>query len=97
MNYPEEHKTVMVTFLGKVKKNCYGGLKDEIVTKKGFYSKSDGYYDRKNNWIPTPNGIFHIPQKWGNFTWSDGTTSEVPEGFYGQKVLPENVKTWHDI
>lgn len=99
-NLPEEHKTVNITYIGKVRvRNKYYDHEEERqVTRKAVYSKSSGYYDKNDNYIETPNGYFSVPQYWKKWTFSDGTTSLLPHGFYSYpRVMPEDVIKWEEI
>ena len=91
---PEEMVNVMITYRGSVvvRDKYYDHKEDQIVTRRAFYSKSDGFYDQQDNWVTTPNGFFHVPRDWREWTYSDGTTALMPEGFwhYG-RVYPEDV------
>lgn len=82
LNSIKEYQTVVITYRS-------GG---EVVSRKAFYSKSDGYYNARDEWIETPNGFFSVPQYWRNFMWMDGSVSLMPEGFntYG-RVVPDKV------
>ena len=96
---PTEYKNVMVTYIGKVyvPDKYYGKWITQKVTRRGFYSKSDGYYDSKDNWIETPDGYFHIPSKWKSFSFSDGSSALLPSGFYGGRVMPDKVISWREL
>lgn len=97
MNLPEPYMTVKITYKASVHvpDKYYGHVENMIVTRKAFYTNSDGYYNRKNEWIETPNGFFHVPQYWAPFTFSDGTTAMLPDTFYSYgRVMPSNIISW---
>ena len=92
MNLPKEYQNVLITYNGKVRirDKYYDHYEDKVVTRRAFYSKSNGYYNSENNWIETPNGHFSVPQFWqmhnGNL---------LPHTFYHHgRVLPENIIKW---
>ena len=92
MNLPEEYTNVMITYLGKVRvrDNYYDHYKEQIVTRRAFYTKSNGYYDKQDNWVNTPNGYFHVPQYWQE--WNGAL---LPHTFYHLgRVLPEYIIKW---
>ena len=81
--------------MGTVRYNGYGDRKPAMVTRRAFYSKSDGYYDRSDKFIPTTNGCFEVPQYWATFTAISGYSELAPQGFQSLgRVLPENVLKW---
>lgn len=92
---PEEYTNVMITYEGMVRYNSYGDRRKEVVTRRAFYSKSNGYYNSSNEWVNTPEGYFNVPQYWSNWTFSDGTSAILPQRFsnYG-RVLPNEVIGW---
>lgn len=93
MNLPKEYTNVMITYKGKVKvrDKYYDHYKDQIVTRRAFYTKSNGYYDKQDNWIDTPNGYFHVPQYWKE--WKKGVL--LPHTLYHfGRVLPKNIIKW---
>ena len=96
MELPKECVNVMLTYKAVIRRGVYGEQKSiETVTRRAFYSKSNGYYDSKDNWIETPNGFFHVPQYWQNFTFSDGTIALLPHTFYSYgRIRPENIIGW---
>ena len=97
MNTPEAYVNVMITYVGTVyvPDRYYGTYEKRVVTRRAFYTKSNGYYDRKDNWIDTPDGYFCVPQYWREFTHSDGTTALLPHTFYSYgNVLPKDVQKW---
>jgi hypothetical protein len=96
MQLPSEHQNVMITYETLVGYGPYGDDKrKEVVTRRAFYSKSDGYYDSKDNWIETPNGFFSVPQYWRNFTFSDGSIALLPHGFNQYpRVYPNQIIKW---
>ena len=92
MNLPKENTNVMITYLGKVRvrDKYYDHYKEQIVTRRAFYTKSNGYYDKQDNWINTPNGYFHVPKYWKE--WKGVL---LPHTFYHLgRVLPENIIKW---
>lgn len=92
MNLPKEYTNVMITYLGKVRvrDKYYDHYEEQIVTRRAFYTKSNGYYDKQDNWIDTPNGYFHVPQYWQK--WKGAL---LPHTFYHfGRVLPENIIKW---
>lgn len=94
---PPEYQNVMITYVGlvRVRDKYYDHYEKQIVTRRAFYCNSNGYYDRNDNWIETPNGYFHVPQDWQNWTWPDGTITLAPKGFYHYgRVLPDKVIEW---
>lgn len=94
---PRPYVNVMITYKGSVRADAYGGRKSAIVTRRAFYCDSDGYYNRSNEWVATPNGYFHVPQYWRPWTFSDGYTALMPHTFYHLgRVLPENVMEWKE-
>lgn len=97
MNLPIECQNVMITYVGNVmvRDKYYDHYEKQKVIRRAFYSKSDGYYNRNDEWINTPDGFFHVPQYWQEWTWSDGVSSLMPHGFnhYG-RVLPKDVIKW---
>lgn len=96
MNLPIECVNVMLTYETTICRGVYGEVKTkEVVTRRAFYCKSNGFYDSKDNWIETPNGYFSVPQYWQDFTFSDGTTALLPHTFYSYgRVYPENIIKW---
>jgi len=92
-----EYQNVMITYKGmvRVRDKYYDHYEEQIVTRRAFYSKSSGYYNRKDEWVDTPDGYFSIPQFWQNFTFSDGTSALLPHTFnsFG-RVLPNDVIKW---
>lgn len=97
MNLPKEYENVIVTYVGRVRKNPYGDTEPREVTRKGFYHKTDGYYNAKGEWIETPEGYFSIPDNWGDFTFSNGEVHNLPKGFGSDRVLPKDVISWKHI
>ena len=97
METPQEYQNVMLTYIGTVyvPDKYYGTYVKQRVTRRAFYSKSNGYYNRQDQWIETPEGYFSVPQYWQNFTFSDGTSALLPHTFssYG-RVLPKDVLKW---
>lgn len=97
MNLPKEYVNVMITYQGsvRVRDKYYDHQEERIVTRRAFYCKSEGYYNTKDEFIKTPNGYYSVPQHWTWHTWSDGTSSLTPQGFYHYpRVLPEDVISW---
>ena len=96
MKLPQEHQNVMITYKADVRVNSYSDrTRKEVVTRRAFFSKSDGFYNKEDIWVETPNGFFHVPQFWGSFTYSDGTTSLLPKGFnHYPRVYPEQIIKW---
>jgi hypothetical protein len=97
MDLPKECVNVMITYKTTeiVPDKYYGHTEIFTVTRRAFYSKSDGYYNSKDQWIETPNGYFSVPREWQDFTFSNGTSALLPLTFqsYG-RVLPENIIKW---
>jgi hypothetical protein len=97
MELPNEYQNVMLTYEGnvRVRDKYYDHYEKQVVTRRAFYSKSNGYYDSKDQWIETPNGYFSVPQYWQDFTFSDGKVALLPHTFYSYgRVLPENIIKW---
>lgn len=97
MEYPKEYANVMITYEGivHVPDKYYGRDEKTIVTRRAFYCKSDGYYDRKDNFIPTPDGYFSVPQFWEYFTFSNGEKALLPYTFYQYpRVLMKDIIKW---
>lgn len=91
-NLPTEYHNVMITYVGEVRirDKYYGHYEKQEVTRRAFYTKSNGYYDNKDNWINTPDGFFHVPQYWQK--WNGAL---VPHTFYSYgRVLPKNIIKW---
>tara|TARA_R110002012_G_scaffold182378_3_gene348720 strand:- start:2172 stop:2492 length:321 start_codon:yes stop_codon:yes gene_type:complete len=89
---PKEYVNVMITYKGKVKvrDKYYDHYEDQIVTRRAFYTKSDGFYDRKDNWIETPKGYFHVPQYWQE--WKGAL---LPHTLYHLgRVYPKDIINW---
>lgn len=95
-NRPIEGRRVLLTYEAIISSGPYGGTKTKtIVTRRAFWSNSDGYYDRQDNWIETPTGYFHVPQYWKMFTFSNGESALLPDGFYHYgRVFPEEIINW---
>jgi len=94
MKLPKEYHNVMITYKGKVRvrDKYYDHYEDQIVTRRAFYSKSDGFYDNKNNWIDTPEGYFSVPQYWR--MWKG---SLLPHTFYHHgRVYPKDIIKWEE-
>lgn len=92
MNLPDEYKNVMITYIGavRVRDKYYDHYEQQEVTRRAFYSKSDGYYDNSDNWIETPEGYYNVPQYWTTY---NGYL--VPRGFWSYgRVLPSNIISW---
>lgn len=97
---PIEYQTVMITYKGTVyvPDKYYGKYEEQVVTRRAFYSKSNGYYNHKDEWVETPEGYFSVPQYWSNFTFSDGTSALLPHTFYSfGRVLPKDIIKWEKI
>jgi len=97
MELPKEYVNVMITYKGTVyvPDKYYGKYVEQVVTRRAFYSKSDGFYDRKDNWIPTPDGYFSVPQHWREWTFSNGESALLPHGFYHHgRVYPKDIIKW---
>jgi hypothetical protein len=93
MNLPESYENVMVTYMKIFYTGPYGDTKEKReVTKRGFYTDTDGYYNALGQWIETPNGKFAIPPNWAMF---NGIL--LPDGWGGDRVLPEQVIKWEYI
>jgi len=96
MDTPKPYKNVWLTYKAYVTSGVYGEVRTlTTVRRRAFFTKSDGYYNQRNEWIETPEGFYHVPRYWQEYTWSDGTTSLAPQTFqsYG-RVLHENVIKW---
>lgn len=96
MELPKEYENVMITYKTTISSGPYGDTKtQEVVTRRAFYSKSDGYYDSRDNWVETPDGYFSVPQYWRNWTFSDGTVALLPHTFYHYgRIPPKNIIKW---
>jgi hypothetical protein len=97
MELPKEYQNVMITYIGKVRvrDKYYDHYESQKVTRRAFYTKSDGYYDRNDNWIDTPEGYFHVPQYWQEWTFNDGTSALLPHTFYHLgRVFPKEIIKW---
>lgn len=97
--FPVEYQNVMVTYMGSVyvPDKYYGKYVTQKVTRRGFYHKSNGFYNSKDQWVETPDGYFSIPQKWKTFHFYDGTAALLPDGFYGARVMPDKVISWREL
>ena len=86
----------MVTFEGTVfiRDKYYGKYEKQVKTRRGFFHKSDGYYNSKDEWIETPNGYISVPPKWKVFHFTNGESELLPSGWGGYRVLPEKVIKW---
>ena len=93
---PRPYQTIWLTYEAIVSSGHYGDTKTKtIVRRRAFYSKSDGHYDGKNNWIDTPNGVFQVPQYWSTFTTISGHSSLQPRGHYSYgRVYPSDIIKW---
>ena len=94
---PDPHVNVMITYTGKVRvrDKYYDKYETRTVTRRAFYTDSDGYYNSKDEWVATPEGYYHVPQYWREHTWSDGTVSLMPDTFYHHgRVMPHEVTKW---
>lgn len=99
MNLPPEYQNVFITYVGQVyvRDKYYGKCVTQEVTRRAFYSKSNGYYDNKNNFIETPNGYFNVPYKWEMFHYISGRKELAPKSFAAYpRVLPENIISWKE-
>ena len=76
---PEAYRNVMVTY-----KDGAGTL-----TKRGFYSSLDGYYNGRGEWIDTPEGTFKIPPDWRTFNGA-----LLPHGWGGLNLKPDQILAW---
>lgn len=97
METPKEYHNVMITYKAEVTvpDGYYGRREVQTVTRRAFYSKSRGYYDKGDKWIETPDGYYSVPQFWQDFTFSDGATVLLPHTFYSYgRVLPDNIIKW---
>lgn len=85
MTFPTPYQNVLITY-----------KRPDIVTRRVFYTPSDGYYDRSDNWIDTPNGYYQVPQYWFIFTPISGKYISLgPEGMYSYgRVLPNDIDDW---
>ena len=91
---PTEYHNVMITYIGnvRVRDKYYDHYEKMQVTRRAFYTKSDGYYDSTDKWINTPDGYFCVPQYWQN---RNGAI--VPHTFYHHgRVLPKHVIKWEE-
>lgn len=94
---PDPHVNVMITYIGKVRipDKYYDTWEKQQVTRRAFYTNSNGYYNRSDEWVPTPNGFYYVPQYWKEHTWSDGLVTLAPDTFYHLgRVLPGEVIKW---
>lgn len=93
---PRPYATIWLTYNAEIRSGVYGEVKRiEAVTRRAFYSDSEGYYNHQNEWINTPNGMYHVPQFWTNFTLSDGSVIIVPHTFYSLgRIMPEDIISW---
>ena len=94
---PTEYKNVWITYktIVHVPDKYYGHDEKQIVRRRAFYSKSNGYYDSKDNWVDTPNGYYSVPQYWQTFTFSDGNSALLPHTFYSYgRVFPDDIIKW---
>lgn len=90
---PPEYQNVMITYTGevRVRDKYYDHYEKMKITRRAFYTKSDGYYDNRNNWINTPSGYFCVPQYWQK--WNGNL---VPHTFYNYpRVLPNQIIDWN--
>jgi len=96
MTTPRPYATIWLTYNAEIRSGVYGEVKRiETVRRRAFYSDSDGYYNKQNEWINTPNGMYQVPQFWSNFTLSDGSVIIVPHTFHSfGRVMPENIISW---
>ena len=95
MENPKEYHNVMIEYEATISFGAYGIKKrKEVVLRRGFYSKSDGYYNHKDEWVETPDGIFSVPHNWQSFTFSNGTSSLMPFGFGHTRLSPNDVIEW---
>lgn len=95
MELPKEYRNVMLTYEAIIRYGIYGEKRrNEIVTRRAFYCKSNGFYDLNNNWVETPNGYFLVPIYWQPFTFSNGETALLPYKFTNIRVYPENIIKW---
>lgn len=101
METPIEYKNIWITYKTEVHvpDKYYGHKETQTVKRRAFYSKSEGYYNSKDEWISTPNGYLSVPQFWENFTFSNGETSLLPYGFYsyGRVLLKDIIKWEYDL
>ena len=80
--------------MGNVRVGTYG-YETRKVIRRAFYSKSNGYYNTKDEWIETPNGYFSVPQYWQTFQFSNGESALLPHTFYSYgRVLPKDIIEW---
>ncbi len=94
---PTPHTNVMLTYNGyvRVRDKYYDRKVEQVVTRRAFFCNSDGYFNKQDEWVDTPNGYFAVPQYWENFHWSDGTVTLSPKGFWQYpRVMPEEVLSW---
>jgi hypothetical protein len=92
MELPKEYQNIMITYIATVRipDKYYGHDEVMEVTRRAFYCKSDGYYNRKDEYVKTPNGYFSVPQY-----WQELKGSLLPHSFYSYgRVLPENIIKW---
>lgn len=92
MNLPREYTNVMITYKGnvRVRDKYYDHYEGQVVTRRAFYTKSNGYYNGKDEWVETPEGYFCVPQ-----FWQEWNGSLLPHTFYSYgKVLPKDIIKW---
>lgn len=96
MELPEVYINVMITYKATISSGPYGDTKSiETVTRRAFYSKSDGFYNAASKFIKTPNGYFNVPQNWSWFTTISGKTSLEPQGLeHYARVYPNEIIKW---
>lgn len=94
IDLPEEMENIMVTFIGKVlvRDKYYDHYENHTITRRGFYSKSKGYYNPRDQWISTPNGYVSVPPSWKIFN-----DILLPHGWVGYRVLPEEIIKWEYV
>jgi len=90
MEKPEVMRNVMVTYMKEFGYGHYGIEKRmEQVTKRGFLTDSDGYYNKRDQWIETPEGYYAVPPSWQEFK---GIL--LPHGWGGDRLNNNEVLKW---
>lgn len=80
----------MVTYKKIIGYGPYGvERREETVTKRGFLTDSDGYYNHKGEYITTPSGYYAIPPSWQEF---GGIL--LPHGWGGDRLNHDQVIKW---
>lgn len=65
---PDPNVNVMITYTGKVRvrDKYYDKYETRTVTRRAFYTDSDGYYNSKDEWVATQKGITMSPSTGGS-------------------------------